>query len=331
MLTIAYCTARLDPKIEWMLDSLAVETAGDFSQIQIVIIDYHANPFGGRQAQHEERREYITRAIDHAGIPHENFTWSAPKSNPWQGKHRQTRDDWFNVANSRNTAICLADGEWILFLDDLSVLQPGYYAAACQAAQNPKCITLGAYRKVNELVVKDGVIVSCKGNITDSGFDAGMDSRRKHAPGDKVKMNCPPEWHFGYVMGPLQAYLDVNGWVETDTAGLSFEDVPTGINLGKKGYSFRYDPRMMAYESDELHGIGKGMKKADYGVSPKDKSHAVLDRARGGDGWAQNDFFNGMTLAGLRDHVHARASNAFPAPPAAYREWFTGQLLSELD
>jgi hypothetical protein len=87
---------------------------------------------------------------------------------------------------------------------------------------------------------------------------------------------------------------------------------------------------MLVLESDERHGIGKGMKRADYGTSPHDKSHEVLRRARAGNGWAANDFFNGMTLAELRDHVHAKANNPFPAPRQNMCEWWTRRPLSTL-
>lgn len=325
-LNIAYVTSRQEPMLEWFLDSLAVECGGDFSQLRILIVDYWANPFGGTKADHEARREYVTVRADKAGVPDEALEWMAPKSNPWQGKCRQTKEDWFNVANSRNTALCFADGDWIAFVDDLSVLMPGWLAQAAKACMYPKTITLGGYRKVLELEVEAGVVKSFKPHLTPDGKrDMGEDPRAKRPKGD-----CRPDWHFGYVLGPSQAYIDVNGWVETDTAGLSFEDVPTGINLAKKGYSFRYDPLMMAYESHERHGIGPGMKRADYGESPRDKSHAVLERARSGDGWAKNDFFNGMTLAQLRDHVHAKASNSFPVPRPNVCEWFTGKRLWEL-
>lgn len=330
-LTIAYVTARVEPHLEWFLSSLAREAAGDFSMLKVVIVDYHANPFGGSVRQHEARRDYVTERIDEAGIPHEQFDWMAPKSNPWQGKCRQTLRDWFNVANSRNTALCYADGDWIAFVDDLSVLMPGWLGRVAQAAIHPKTITLGRYKKVRELVVEQGAVVSFKVNANGDGKDLGQDARERGVKSlESVQDNCPADWHFGYVVGPVQAYLDVNGWVETETAGLSFEDVPTGINLKKKGYSFRYDPLMYALESEEWHGVGEGMYRSDYGKSPKDKSHAVLEHARQGNGWAKNDFFNNMTLAQLRDHVHMKASNAFPTPKANMREWYTGRLLSDV-
>ena len=42
------------------------------------------------------------------------------------------------------------------------------------------------------------------------------------------------------------------------------------------------------------------------------------------------DFFNGMTLSQLRDHVYAKASNPFPAPKPNAVEWFTGTPLYNL-
>ena len=332
MLNISYVTARKMPMLEWFLSSLARECGGDFSALKVIIVDYWANPFGGTKQDHESRRAYVESCVDQAGIPHESFTWLAPKANPWQGKARQGPVDWFNVANSRNTALCYCDDGWVAFVDDLSVLTPGWLSCVAQATQHGKSITLGRYRKVLEVVVEDGLVKSFAPHLSPDGKDQGEDARGRHVKDlNRVHTPCPPDWHFGYVVGPVQAYLDVNGWVETDTAGLSFEDVPTGINLSKKGYSFRYDPRMLALESHELHGQPGGMKRADYGISPNDKSHAVLRRARDGDGWAKNDFFNGMTLAQLRDFVYAKSTNSFPVPPQRYREWYTGKFIGELE
>lgn len=332
-LTIAYCTARKLPMVEWFLDSLAMETGGDFTGIKVVIVDYWANPFGGTAKDHEARRDYVMGAVDAAGIPREAVDWMAPKANPWQGKARQTKADWFNVANSRNTALCYAEDGWVAFVDDLCVVTPGWLGFVGQACQKEKTITLGRYRKVRELVVEGGQVKSFTPHLAPDGVsDCGMDQRSKNLPDlTRVKAPCPPQWHFGYVIGPVEAYLEINGWVETETAGLSFEDVPTGICLSKKGYSFRYDPRIFVLESEEHHGQPGGMKRADYGMSPNDKSHAVLANAEKGDGWVRNDFFNGMTLRQLRDHVHAKASNSFPPPKPHTREWFTGKLLSELE
>ena len=337
MLNIVYSTSRKEPRLEWFLSSLANECAGDFSTLNIIIVDYWANPFGGTKQSHESRRDYVTDRIDAAGIPHEAFNWVSPKSTPWQGKQRQTQEDWFNVANSRNTGLCFCADGWVLFSDDLSVLTPGFLGFAAQAAMNDKIVTLCRYRKVRELLVEKGNIVSFKPcHITDEGRDTGEDSRQSKAGYlERPKTDCPDDWHYGYVLGPVQAYLEVNGWVETETAGLSYEDVPTGINLRKKGYGFRYDPRMLVLESEEGHDQGPGMKRADYqgkqwNRPQKDKSHAVLQNARSGDGWAKNDFFNGMTLSQLRDHVYAKASNPFPAPKPNAVEWFTGTPLHNL-
>lgn len=322
MLNIAYCTARKEPHIEWFLSSLANEAAGDFSQLKIIIVDYWANPFGGTKQAHEERRAYIFDRVDDAGIPQEAVNWTAPKSTPWQGKQRQTQGDWFNVANSRNTALCYCEDGHVAFVDDLSVLMPGWLGFAAQAAMIPKTITLCRYQKVRDLIVEKGEVKSFTPQAMDSRAKHFRDLTRPH-------LNAPSDLHYGYVIGPVQAYLDVNGYVETETAGLGFEDVPTGINLAEKGYAFRYDPRMFTLESEDGHDDTK-FHKADYGVSPNDKSHLILQRSKTGNGYAANDFWNGQSLAELRDHVFAKASNPFPAPRPNVREWYSGILLSQL-
>jgi hypothetical protein len=323
-LNLCYVTARKEPHLEWFLSSLAKECGGDFSSIQIIIVDYWANPFGGTKADHEARRAYVFNRVEAAGIPEDAVNWVSPKSTPWQGRQRQTQRDWFNVANSRNTALCYCEDGHVAFIDDLSVLMPGWLNFAAQAVMAPKTVTCCGYQKVRNLIVEKGAVISFDAN------ESGRDSRLKHARrSDRPLAPCPNDWHYGYVLGPVGAYLDVNGWVETDAAGLGFEDMPTGINLARKGYAMRYDPRMLALETEDGHDDTK-FHRADYGISPNDKSHWLLHSARTGDGWARNDFGNGMNLRELRDHVFAKASNPFPTPRPNAREPWSGILLSQL-
>jgi hypothetical protein len=107
---------------------------------------------------------------------------------------------------------------------------------------------------------------------------------------------------------------------------MGYEDVVTGQLLTNAGWKFVYDPSMMTYESQELHAEPLGMKRADPGVSPNDKSHAILHSTRLRK-WASN-YFGEEGIRGLRQRV--LAGEPFPITNIPEHEWFTKQPLREM-
>lgn len=326
-LTIAWMTSRKDACWNWFCDSLNRETAGNYDGIHVMAIDYWANPHGGTRSMHEDRRGYILNALRCYG---DQFQWASPKASPWQGPCRMTREDWFAAANARNTAVALCKTEWIAYVDDLSVLQPGWLTAVFNAMRSEKTVTCGAYRKVRDMTVVDGEVVKWNPHLVDNGHgvmvDAGLDTRLKHATGGRA-VPAEGNWMFGCsLVAPVEAFLSCNGWDER-CDGMGSEDYCTGINLAKCGWKFRYDPNMMTFESEERHHVEGQFKRSDYGVSPNDKSHAMLKLCQTGDGHSPVDF-GGGDLRRLREKVANR--QPFPPPPRDYREWFTGKRLDEL-
>lgn len=303
--------------IEWFFDSLHRETKGDYSNISLVIVDFYAHQrFGeGDKDKLPEFDSYL------ANFPAE-IKYTKPKPTVWQGEYRRTKVDWFAAANARNTAICLAPDGWIAFVDDLSVLLPGWLDRVRVAMAGPQnVITCGAYRKVKELAIIDGMVVG------HTNYPPGDDNRLAHVTGPGPH-ECGSNWLYGCSLAaPVEAFLQINGFPEALCDSLGFEDVIAGIMLGKKGYKFVYDPRMMTFESDEMHSQLPVMKRSDYGVSPNDKSHAILNIAVGGDGWHPN-YFGEEGIRGLRQRV--LAGEPFPTNRVPEHDWYTGAKLEDL-
>jgi len=301
-ITLCYLTSRRDSKVEWWLDSLLLQLKPD-DELHIIIVDFHA----------------LENPLCADGVPPQikSFQHVEPKPNVWQGKHRLTKDNWFAAANARNTGLCLCATDWIAYCDDLSVLWPTWLEAV-RRSQKDNYVALGAYKKVRNLQVQNGRIL-----VFDE-FAAGLDSRLRHQ-GEVV--SCGGDWMYGCsVAGPVEAFLSVNGWPEVFD-GLSFEDVCMGICMGNTGrFSFRYDKAMLTLESEEDHYKEKPMVRSDFGISPKDKSHAALNIAKQSK-WFPNYFENG----GIRE-LRARVlqGNPFPIQKNPQHEWFTGKRLAEL-
>jgi hypothetical protein len=302
-LTIAYITARKEPKFQWFIDSLYRQMEGiDFGKrFQILIIDFYA------------RERQLPPVPAHLSI-----RWEKPAPTVWQGIYRLTKSDYFAMANARNTALCLAPDGWICYVDDCSVLMPGWVEAIIRSMKREDTITLGAYRKVKNLVVENGLVTSYEGD------HLGVDTRNRK--GKTGPIMCRGEWHYGCsLIAPTEAYLSINGWDE-NCDGMGYEDVVTGTLLENAGWKFVYDPAMMTYESQELHHMEEPMKRVDKGISPNDKSHAILQSTRMRK-WAPN-YFGDEGIRGLRQKV----LNGMPFPPISCPEhdWFDKQPLSEM-
>jgi hypothetical protein len=299
-LTIVWLTARREGCWNWFVQSLNREAGTMLDKIRVVRVDFHATV--------PMRRTWIT---------------TPPKPTVWQGPYRLTKNNYFAASNARNTGICFAKDGWIAFVDDLSVLMPGWLTAVRRAMRG-NYIVCGAFRKVLNLKVKMPGAVPV--------FDdhpAGHDSRwEKGVAGPR---DCPSNWLFGCsVAGPVDAWLKINGWPEIcDSTGVGCEDCLTGEALSRTGHKLNYDQTMLTLESEEGHHKEKPMLRLDKGEigTPNSKSHALV-RTLNGCKWFHNDFGEFPDLAALRKHV--LKGGDFPVLQTPAADWFDGQKLSEL-
>ncbi len=307
-LTIAYMSNRIDCKIQWFWESLHRELSGNYENIKIVVIDFWAD------GSFERMGQIMRNAPVSCNVVH-----TSPKPTVWQGKHRLTKEDYFAASNARNTAICLAPDGWIAFVDDLSVLLPGWFDAIKRAMEN-NYIVLGAYKKVKGLEVVNGNPEKY------TEFPGGIDSRLSKVSGQGPH-SCDGGWMFGCSLAaPVDAFLKINGFDEA-CDGLGAEDYIAGIMLEKQGYKLMYDPRMMTFESDELHFVEKPFKRTDKGVSPNDKSHAILNMVRDGGRHVAPNFFPEGGIAALRQKI--LAGGEFPTSQIPFHDWFDGQPIQD--
>jgi hypothetical protein len=302
-LTIAYITARKDSKFdEWFLPSLSRQIGRD-EDIKIIKIDRYASDHWNTYPQD----------------PRLSVSFNLPKPNVWSGQHKLTSIDWFSVASSRNSALCLCKTSHIAYVDDLSVLQPGWLNAVMEAAEKDDTITCGAYQKVRNLKVENGIAVSY------DEWPGGIDNRMQIS--NQTVAPCTGQWLYGCsLVAPVEALLSVDGWPESICDGLGFEDCGLGLVLQNAGYKFIFDKRMMTLESDEHHFMEEPMKRSDHGVSPNDKSHAALNIFL-----QSKTFDNGFGEGGIRAlRERILAGEPFPIQKNPCHEWFTGKHLSEL-
>lgn len=305
-MTISYITNRIEPKFEWFFASLRSQCVSAGVQI----IDFYA----------EERRDQVKALANQFGV---NLLHHVePKPTVWQGKHRLTNSDYFAAANASNTAIALCRTDWIVFVDDLSVLQPGWWKCV-QEAVFRNGVTCGAYRKVFDIEVDldSGLVTKYRDN------PIGNDARGQRVGFDRVT-SCTGQWFFGCsFVARISDLLKCNGFDE-DCDGMGYQDAITGVMMEKQGVKFWYDGRMQTWESEELHHQpGQAFIRWDPGESPNDKSHAILEMIRKGRKWAPQ-YFGKEGLAGLR--LRILSGEQFPIVTIPQHEWFTGTPLKDL-
>lgn len=304
-LTVVYITNRKDCNFDWFYCSFMREfmTLGGFLP-RVILVDYFKD---------ERSEDFLS---EYGTILHVNV-----KPNVWCGPHRLTKEPWFCASNFRNSGFCHTVTEWILFLDDLSVLVPGF-GVAVREAMAANRITCGTYQKVRNLVVENGEIKSY------TEFPEGMDARPPYAK-DVNPFVHSGEWLFGCsVLMPTQVLVEAGGWPEF-VDGMGMEDVLLGKLLHNRGHTIYFDQRMKTLESEEHHFIEKPWKRSDYGISPKDKSHAALHMVNNGMKYFVNDYCGPGGIPELRRRV--LAGEPFPVVQQPRNEWFTGTLLSELE
>lgn len=316
-LTIVYITFRLHPRFEWFAASLAREFRSmpdvDSKAIQIVVID-------GRLWYDEHRPQEL---LD-AARGHIRFEHHPPKPSAWQGPYRQTNRNYFCAAAVRNTGLAYARGEHVIFVDDLSVLLPGWLKAHVYAATH-KFVLAGTTCKQRNIVVSDdGQIVSYE------VFNPGQDSRIPLIQSDFQV--CSGQWLFGGTFSvPMWAALATNGQDEIyDTIG--GEDYDWGMRLERAGTQIQISRSCGTFELETAHHDEVAMVRWDKPWPGQDgpySSNFLLNRLRR-ETARTTTIGNTYSLRDMRRDV-LEGDGRFPdVPTEPLRHWVDGKLLSEM-
>lgn len=245
-ITISYFTCRKEPRIEWFFRSLNRELKGDWSKVQVLIIDYwHQYDAAGREAQFRPFWEvYEGCHVQHI----------SPKPSPWQGKHRVTANDYFAASNARNTAFLHCNTPYIVCIDDLTVIKEGWYNVVRWGHQHGH-VVLGSYAKVKKLDC------DADGKFSFEEHPPGMDSRYNHqGVTDNFATRVAGSWLFGCSFGlPLRLAMEVDGFDEA-CDGQGAEDYDFGIRLGRVTPNIFYSRQMFTYEDEDLHFTADNVK-----------------------------------------------------------------------
>ena len=243
-ITLAYVTARQEPRLERLFESLRPQLRSD-DHLELVLVDFYGR---GVEALGVTRSECFANVIA-----------SKPKPTIWQGEHRVTQRDFWAMSSARNTAIVLCETSFIAFLDDRCALSPGWLEVVRAAAQARTSVVAGPYDKQETR----GLVVDHR---TEQLAKRGRPSRQ----------TITGSWLFGgNFCLPLNWALDVNGFEEgCDCVG--GEDYIFGQMLENAGRRLEFDPAMHIVQ--DRNGIDHPFPRDDKGTSPNDKSHAMNAR-----------------------------------------------------
>lgn len=308
MLTIAYITCRRNCQINWFFDSLHRETQGNYDGITIVVVDFHANEEG--------------RKSELLNLAKTEFIHVPPKPTPWQGPFRLTQNNYYAVSNARNTAACYAQDGYIAYVDDVSVLIPGWLTRVKMAVKNGY-IVLGSFRKVKKLKVENGVVAEFEDHP--NGMDSRLETATRLEPDPSKLVHATGSWLYGSSLAiPIEALLKINGWDE-DCDSMGMEDIICGIMIGRCGIPVFFDRLMVTYESEEIHDTEKSMDRLIKPFTNEiDSSHAILK-------WTMADRHtapNWFNLRTLRKSI--LNGNPFPTEVHPTHDWRDGCALSTM-
>lgn len=333
-LNICYITCRRNPRFEWFADSLMRQWEKACRvPLKLIVVDFHA-------ASRDWKAGLTILAQSGADV-----VITPPHGNVWQGPYRLTTCNYFAASTARNTGLMHADDGYIVYVDDLSVLVPGWLEQVLEAARDG-WVACGAYAKVSKLTVDNGVIksfadvavtdttVASISNHVQSYYPVGFDNRWKHAPIDDYNPHpCAGNWLFGASCAmPVEAALKVNGF-DTDCDGMGGEDQLFGLMLERAGYQLRYCKRMMTLESDEAHSedtpFARTIKGPANGPDEQtNKSWVMLRMVLQGGRDKSPNYYGEGGLAAVRQRV--LSGEPMPVIGVPDRDWYDGQLLATM-
>ncbi len=291
-LTIVYLTGRGDAaNYYWFVYSLARQLRG--RTVEVIRVDFDGPEFDGSQKM-----------------------CVAPKPSIWQGKYKQTSEEWWAASNGRNTGIALCETEWIAFCDDRSYLAPSWLDSV-EAAMEGNYVVCGSYEKRKDMVIYNGEVLNC-------GTLMSMDNRWEHAEKEQLPIpyRCAGNWVYGCSLAlPMEWALQVGGFEEA-LDGASGEDTAFGIMLANNGYPIYFDQRMHLVEDRTPTTPMRSFRREDYGTEPADKSHKALELF----GSAKQTSNRHMLL---QSRAAVLAGKPFPMNMGSQFDWWNGAPINK--
>ena len=256
-ITLGFPTGRYKPELPWLLEDLAAQRQlGDI--IELLVVDALERPITDLAPT-----ELLERAAT---------AWrSVPVlPNPWQGRHRIMDRDWWALGAAKNAVFVYAAHDYVCVVDDRCHLGPKFLSALRQHSRRRASAVAGTYTRAHW--DDHGTHIR-----TDVDSRVAVAAQHGHASG---WVGADRAWLYGMVFAlPLEFALRVNGH-ESGCDGVSMEDIIFSCMLSNAGVRIDWDPDLLIAQDRRFSEIGPEYirEDKDRSKSPKDKSHALLDR-----------------------------------------------------
>ena len=182
LVSIVYVTHRRQPHFDWFAASLARQLNGD--ECEVICVDGLFSTARGAEFEAAVAGRFPFRHVP-------------AKPSPYSGPQRLTRNEYHAPSSARNTGVVYARGAYLVFVDDSSVLMPGWWEEVKVAASLGQVVA-GAYHFHWEMVVDGGVLVHGRVDPSRRTGDEpfGQDTRWQFGDDEKV-VPCPGDHVYG--------------------------------------------------------------------------------------------------------------------------------------
>jgi hypothetical protein len=255
MITFGFPTCRSQCGLDWFVDGLEWQARWlgfDLMSAELVVVD--ALLWVDPQVRRDQISDIVRGRIPLVHVP--------PKPSPFQGPDRLTKDEYAAHSSARNTVLCHARGDYILSVDDLSILEVTWLQFMLEAALHAKVVA-GTYSKDNDVVVESG---RCIERTITKFF---VDGRGNEGP----RFTNGGGWFFTGNFGlPMRLALKVNGFDERLNA-FGCEDCDMGVRLARLGHETWIEPRAKTIQAQDLK-----LKQNDVSFSYRRIAPLEVDR-----------------------------------------------------
>lgn len=212
-ITVTLITKRLEPHIDWALESLKNQTFKDF---EYIIVDGYYNRKG--------RKDEVVKLIKDMNLDF-SVLHIPEKASRWEGQRPQ-------ICNARNTALVFANGRYIVNHDDCTKMPPNWLERHMMWLEKNYLVagTWIGYEKMDN------------GGKGIEGI-YGLEYRSTIMKEPKGPREVAASLFYGANCSyPVEGTVDINGFDEDLDGEMGQEDLSLAIRLERRGYKTIFDP-----------------------------------------------------------------------------------------
>lgn len=327
-ISIVYCTMRPEPKFKLAADSIAANLEWLKTQVELewIIVD-HLTRGANWHSRHSSIDDAVSDRFKYKHVP--------PKPCRWQGQTKLTTKDYPALCNARNTGLCYATGDYVIFADDCCAFGPGWleFHVMCARLGGAGVGTYNTYKTAN---IKGSLLISgVPSGFKDSRDPTQLPANQGITCGQRIR-SCGA-WFYGINCGaPMEYILKVNGFDEAYDGQYGSDDCDFGVRIERAGCKLYHSSSARVYHILDTHDLVFEAGAAAWGSETPRKlvggqpSNDFLIKQLLSDPHRYYPVGNWFSLYELKHKFQTIRESAFPLGNEMYWDWRDGQLLEEM-